>query len=160
MATKPRSTIYEKEYLSEDLLKRYVQLDEKVILYGENDEDKKEFEIPLSITSAKMFSPVLKVALETQIGKINGDEKPAISHKSNSEESEVSSSDQSENEVKNEIDKSFDQEANPKRIRVYGFGYKAVKTFVNCLLTRRNLYTKSELERSYEFSPNGPLLWC
>ena len=31
-----------KEHFSEDLLKRYLQLDEKVILYGEFDEDEDE----------------------------------------------------------------------------------------------------------------------
>ena len=60
MATKPRSTIYEKEYLSEDLLKRYVQLDEKVILYGENDEDKKEFEIPIIFKDHNVSTRLLR----------------------------------------------------------------------------------------------------
>lgn len=53
--------------LSRELLKQFVNMDEKVVLYAKDG----SFEIPLSVTAAKMYSPVIKATLETPIGKGN-----------------------------------------------------------------------------------------
>ena len=57
------------EEINKDLMKFIIKEDEKVVLY--NDEN--EFEISLSIKTAKFFSPVLTAALETPLRLANHD---------------------------------------------------------------------------------------
>lgn len=56
------------DVLSKELLKRFINMDEKVVLYAPDG----SFEIPLSVMAAKMYSPVIKATLESPLNK--GDE--------------------------------------------------------------------------------------
>ena len=49
------------EQIGKDLLNQFVYMDEKLNLYSADG----SFEIPLSVTAAKLFSPVLKANLES-----------------------------------------------------------------------------------------------
>lgn len=112
------------ENLAEDLLKQFIENDMKLILCGEND----EFTIPLSVTAAKLYSPVLKATVETQLGKHDEDAKPEIvfasSEGSSAGETCLTSGMESRDVVSNH---------GIKRIHMYGYGHEIVNTFVSCL---------------------------
>ena len=55
------------EQIAKRLLKQFVYMDEKLNLFAADG----SFEIPLSITAAKLFSPVLKAALESPLAITN-----------------------------------------------------------------------------------------
>ena len=57
------------EQIGKDLLRQFVFMDEKLNLFAADG----SFEIPLSITAAKLFSPVLKASLESPLAITNND---------------------------------------------------------------------------------------
>ena len=59
------------EQIGKDLLNQFVYMDEKLNLYSADG----SFEIPLSVTAAKLFSPVLKANLESPYASIEPKEK-------------------------------------------------------------------------------------
>jgi len=85
-------------------------MDEKVNLYAPDG----SFEIPLSITAAKLYSPVIKAALESPLSQ-TGDE-------SKDEKSVVTRGGK-----KYQVYSSF------RRIEVVGFNHETVQIFVRCL---------------------------
>lgn len=99
------------EELSKDLLRQFVYMDEKVNLYAPDG----SFEIPLSITAAKLYSPVIKAALESPLS-INEDGRTT-------DEKTVSK----EGKKHQQVYSSF------RRIKVVGFNHETVQIFVRCL---------------------------
>lgn len=96
--------------VSRDLLKQFVYMDEKIVLFAKDG----SFEIPLSITAAKMYSPVIKATLETPIGK---------------DGSEITDTFSSSIAVAKDSKTLY----RLPRIQVDGFKHESVQIFVRCL---------------------------
>ena len=99
------------ETLSKDLLRQFVYMDEKVNLYAPDG----SFEIPLSITAAKLYSPVIKAALESPLS-ITGDN-------GSTDEKTLAKGGKKQQQLYS----SF------RRIEVVGFNHETVQIFVRCL---------------------------
>uniref|UniRef100_A0A7M5VBN3 BTB domain-containing protein n=1 Tax=Clytia hemisphaerica TaxID=252671 RepID=A0A7M5VBN3_9CNID len=112
------------DVISKDLLKQFVYMDSKVNLYAPDG----SFEIPLSMTAAKLYSPVIKTALESPLSVSNGDQKDD-SYESRITRSIAGSQGKKESkQVTSQL-----SGGNLRRIKVDEFDGKTVQIFIRCL---------------------------
>lgn len=103
------------EQIGRNLLKQFVYMDEKLNLFAADG----SFEIPLSITAAKLFSPVLKAALESPLAAIT-----------NNEEREDKRDDRA---VTKKVKHNVYSSGSLRRVEVKGFNTQTVQCFIRSL---------------------------
>ena len=106
------------EQIGKNLLKQFVYMDEKLNLFAADG----SFEIPLSITAAKLFSPVLKAALESPLAAIT-----------NNEEKEDSRDNRA---VTKQGKQNVYSSGSLRRVEVKGFNTQTVQCFIRSLQGR------------------------